>query len=158
MQVFYKEVIMERIIDISNKNGKLWAEDEGYLSDFTEEEGYLFSIATGIFNHNTRIIHKDYAHDDNKFKGKYFITLPHDYDSELFCTSNYNSHIEHNITENDYFGDYISKSYQDTIILDMDNMTALCKNEESHIDAVIKECNQERVWQAAHENSFSQPY
>lgn len=149
---------MERIIDISNKEGKLWAEDEGYLSDFAQEEGYLFSIATSINNRNTRIFHKDYFHNKNIFKGKYYITLADDYDGELHCTNDYNNHCEWNIENGGYFGDYVKRDYQDTIILDMDKITAICRNEEDDFLEIIKQDFLSTLSDREHENSYKQPY
>lgn len=147
---------MERIVDISNCDGSLWAEDEGYLSDFTTNNNYLLSIA--IDGRNVRIFYKDYKKTINNFKGKYYITLPKSYDGELHITNDYNYHIDWNIENGGYFGDFVRRDYEDTIILDMSLLTVICQNKEHHIEAVIKESRQEAYWQAEHNNSFSQPY
>lgn len=129
---------MERIIDISSCDGKLWAEDAGCLTDFSKEASYLFSIAVPYTSRECQIFYKDYKKSTDKYKGKYFITLG-DYSEELHCTDDYNHHIDHNIVNDSYIGNYLNRDYVETIVLDMDNLTAKSKNEESHIEACIKE-------------------
>lgn len=131
---------MERIIDFSNNDGYLWVEDENYQSDFIKEPGYLFSVAISynIRGAECRLFHKDYPRYKNPFKGKYYITIPHSYAAELHATKDYNEYISYNITDT-YWGAEISDEYQDTLIVDMDAMTASCKDEYRHFNIIIKE-------------------
>jgi hypothetical protein len=151
---------MERIIDISNWDGHLWAEDEGYISNFAIEGGYLFSVAISYDykNPGCRIFYKDYPKVNNPSRGKYYITIPYDYDGELHSTDDYNLHVDWNIDEGFDYGRHIKPDYQGTLTLDMDAMTATYKNEEHRFYAIIKEEAQEAKWLSDHENSYRQPY
>lgn len=148
---------MERIIDISVKDGTLWAEDTGYISDFTQEDGYLFSVAISYDHQNPgcRMFNKDFKKAVSPFKGKYYITITYDYDGELHITDNFNHHLEHNI-DNDDGDNFASNDYQETLTLDMDDMKASSRKEDIH--EVAREITKQAFWDGIHKNSYRQPY
>lgn len=143
-----------RVIEISKKDGILCAENEHYLSDFTIEPGYLFSVA--IENRTAKIFRKDYKFTKNTFKGKYYITLTHKL-GELSVTDDYDSHVNHNILDAGY-NDYVSFDYANTLIIDMDKKEVKIRNEDSDFWHIIKENKEERIGWQQHINSFRQPY
>ncbi len=143
---------MTRIIDISNKDGKLWAEDEGYLSDFVEDIEYLFSIEIFTNSEKCRIFKKPgFEFANNIFSGTYYITIPNYCDGELHCTNDEKCYQEWNILES-YEGEYISDDYMETLTLNLDDMTAISKVDDS-LDDVVKENRWSRDADREHSNS-----
>lgn len=141
---------MSRIIDISNKDGNLWVEDEGYLSDFVENIEYLFSIEIPDDNANCRVFKKSgFEFANNVFFGVYYITISNAYDAELHCTKDKNCYVEWNIND-DANGEYISPDYYETLILNLDNMTASCSY-DSELEMIVVENESERESQREHE-------
>lgn len=139
---------MKRIIDISNFEGAIWVEDEGWSrSDFTIEKTYLFSLSLDLRTNNIEVFHKPYFRAANPFKGTLRISLgKKDPIEEGDWNQDYNEHIKRNIIIDNFFSDYVRQDYDGTITVDMEKETATYRDEKIHFDFIIKDKAQQARW------------
>lgn len=109
-------------------------------------DNYLFSIGLELFGNGARVF--DIEAESMPYTGVYYVTLNDD--SEFHATKSLKAHIRYNIKD-DFFSERVRSDYQDTLVLDMDNLTVKRKDFSDLFEEVIKE----RCLQIAHNKGES---